>query len=380
MEESAIKSQLNLLSQPSQDASSSISQTEKGPDIVAFEVELRRLSTSAVECDFYARKDSEAKQIHTKILRSQKLFPVFQNTELAKLSVNYFLYFEFYHIAIRMLAGVYLVSWIAFGIDQLLAPILIQDGYLTEQQFFLFLIFFAGICAVIMRHLEIRRLLKSPVLEECQWTEDLFSLIVKHLPIGTTTDEINNYFNTMLDQLETPGRVKYIVILQDYKRYAQLKRKIVTLNRKLDDLNLDKSSKDETKKRLAQERVDSEKQLELLEQELIVNQHFKGKAIVVFDSIQAKEAILRHFNSNIFKRLAVFCCRQRYRSYYLKKNKIVVRAAPEPENVIFENLHYSYIERKLRVVIAYFLSSLFIIVISIVLLVDELRKQDQHWR
>ena len=51
---------------------------------------------------------------------------------------------------------------------------------------------------------------------------------------------------------------------------------------------------------------------------ILNKEFFRGKAIVVFDYIDAKLAIESHFNVNIFKKLAIFCFKGYFGDYYLR--------------------------------------------------------------
>ena len=192
---------------------------------------------SIMECSFYARRDTEARDFHTKILKSQNFFPVLKNTEFAKLSVNYLLYFEFYHMAIRMLLGIFLVSVIGYATYHIVVPLTHKEYQdIISPIIIIAFILFTSIIVVILRHSEFKRIRNNPILHQYLWTEDLFSLMVKQLPTSTTKDEIIDYFNMIVDDLQISGAVKYILVLQDYRLYIQLKTKLLTINTNLEKL------------------------------------------------------------------------------------------------------------------------------------------------
>ena len=107
--------------------------------------------------------------------------------------------------------------------------------------------------------------------------------------------------------------------------------------------------------------------------------YFSGNAIICFDSIKEREDIL-NINSNyliiyIIKLFIFFffgCCIEKNKKdkYWLRKN-IRFQLAPEPEEIIFENLEYSHsLSGYTRIFFAYFLSLIlificFLIVISL---------------
>ena len=338
MEESPSNLEQNLLLQPSQEANSetdtsdlSSSQLESDFSQPKPEPNSSNMMRSTVQCSFYARKDTEARGLHSGILRSQKIFPLFENTELAKLSVNYFLYFEFYHMAIRMLTGTLLISlagYIAYFIGICLAP----EGYESEIQPMLafFFIGFTSTLIIITRYLEINRLSKSPILYEYQWTEDLFSLLVKGLPKDATKDDVINYFNMLLDEYQVSERVKDVIMLQDYKLYMQLKRKLADINKKMIKLNRRGEGKEEKKEALAQQKMNIKAQMHTLMDELVEYSHFNGRAVVIFECIQAKEVVKMHLKTPMFQKIIISCFKNHYKNYYLRGSRIEVKSAPGP--------------------------------------------------
>ena len=56
------------------------------------------------------------KELQINMLRLIKVFPIFENQALAKFSVNYFLYLEFYHMAIRIICKMLAFATIAYTV------------------------------------------------------------------------------------------------------------------------------------------------------------------------------------------------------------------------------------------------------------------------
>ena len=120
-----------------------------------------------------------------------------------------------------------------------------------------------------------------------------------------------------------------------------------------------------------------------------INQNnFAGVAFVSFNTLKEQEDFLSQFPSNIFsyfiklikdlKYIFCFCCFKKN----LKANLDAV-AAPEPEDVIYENLEYSYIEGNFRTFIVYIISIILIgicfgIFIGINILQDKINEKAIH--
>ena len=116
--------------------------------------------------------------------------------------------------------------------------------------------------------------------------------------------------------------------------------------------------------------------------------NFAGVAFVSFNTLKEQEDFLSQFPSNIFsyflkfikdlKYIFCFCCYKKN----LKTN-LDAENAPEPEDVIYENLEYSYIEGSFRTLIVYIISVILIgicfgIFIGINMLQDHLNDKAIH--
>jgi len=71
-----------------------------------------RIPTSSMHdsSSLYSRTDPKGIELQTQALRKLKLFPIFGDQALAKFSINYFLYLEFFHMGIRTFGSL----WIFF--------------------------------------------------------------------------------------------------------------------------------------------------------------------------------------------------------------------------------------------------------------------------
>jgi hypothetical protein len=133
---------------------------------------------------------------------------------------------------------------------------------------------------------------------------------------------------------------------------------------------------------------DIEKEKEKLEQKLktLLKQtesptedNFAGVIFVTFNSIEEAEKFLENFPKTLImnillsiKNLKYFLCcclidENKKKKFFLKRN-INVDVPPEPEDVIYENLEYSFCERLTRMLLIYFISFIIIFVCFIIIL------------
>ena len=88
---------------------------------------------------------------------------------------------------------------------------------------------------------------------------------------------------------------------------------------------------------------------------------FAGAVIISFNTIKEKEEFLSHFQNNFFvhfinvagklRYFFCFCCIKKIdNSEFFQKSKIQIEEAPEPEDIIFENLEFTTKTKTYRVV------------------------------
>ena len=109
----------------------------------------------------------------------------------------------------------------------------------------------------------------------------------------------------------------------------------------------------------------------------LTKENFSGKVFVTFNTMEEKEKFLKRYPKSFIgsliislKNLKYFCCccliiKNSKKRYILQKD-IEIDEAPEPEDIIFENLHISSKERFCRIFLVYFLS---VIIIGICLII-----------
>ena len=296
--------------------------------------------------------------VQKEVLRGVTLFPIFGDQELANVSVNYFLYLEFFHMAIRIFLALLAFSSIVWGLLAIYKWQYPQDSVQADIAGFGLLIIFGGIVLRIVRLYEEKRIKDHDILTHYQWTEDLFSLRVKGISKLTTIQELTVYFNRLLFNKGVKGTVRYVVLTQDYHQYSRVKMDIKQITEKLTKPNINPK----VKETLEAKKLELETLLPQLQRKIINFEYFKGKAIIIFDSIEAKVAVQQFFNVCWLSRPLMWCFVSPFQKYYLNGQMLQVSEATEPLDLIFENLHYPRSKRFLRKVLAYTASMIIIIV------------------
>ena len=117
------------------------------------------------------------------------------------------------------------------------------------------------------------------------------------------------------------------------------------------------------------EKSDLEKKLhELLEEtKTLTEKNFSGVVFITFNSIEESEQFLKPYPKSMITsfcmniiNLKYFCCcccidKNKRKNFFLKRN-ITVEEAPEPEDIIFENLQCSSCQRFVRILFIYIFS------------------------
>ena len=127
------------------------------------------------------------------------------------------------------------------------------------------------------------------------------------------------------------------------------------------------------------EKLESKLKELLKETENLTADNFAGVVFVTFDNIKEQEKFLEPFPKNLImnvfvsiKNLKYFLCccfidKYKRKRFLLKRN-IAVDEAPEPEDVIFENLQYSSFQRFFRILLIYFISFIMIFICFVIIL------------
>ena len=139
--------------------------------------------------------------------------------------------------------------------------------------------------------------------------------------------------------------------------------------------------------KLEEEKIELENKLKelLIQTENLTEDNFAGIIFITFETMKEQEKFLDQYPKNFImnllisiKNLKYFLCRwfiskKKKNEFFLKRN-INIEVAPEPEDVIFENLQYSSFQRNLRIIFTYFLSFVIIaICLVIILLLNQIQ-------
>ena len=113
--------------------------------------------------------------------------------------------------------------------------------------------------------------------------------------------------------------------------------------------------------------------------ETLNEDNFAGAIFVTFNSIEEAEKFLKPFPKNLIMTILMNIKNLKYflfycfiddnkrKKFFLKRN-IRVNIPPEPEDIIYENLEYSFCERLTRMLLIYFISFIIIFICFIIIL------------
>ncbi len=290
-------------------------------------------------------------EFYAKAIEKIRLFPLLRDIQLQNLPLNYFLYLEFLHMSIRtftaLLIYTLLIMLIYFPLLEFVPSL--------QEQFPLFVavaayLISSGFFLRIFRERQEKKLVENNIMNNIPWSEDHFSLLLEGFPKETTKREIIAYLNDILLQQNNKGSVKHIILLQDYHEYALIKQKIRKIDKELEALRKN-TSKEKYKLELLNNKSKLAGLLGQLEVEIIHFQNFKGKALIIFDTILSKVTIQNYFtNRSILGRWT------KIRRFYYKDQRLKVSTLPEPQDLVFENIHYSTAYRSFLKILAYCIS------------------------
>ena len=160
-------------------------------------------------------------------------------------------------------------------------------------------IIFTILIGVVVRMLikkEENMLVEYSILNNLPWTEDMFSLLIDGISNRAKKEEIIFYFRGILNSLDVTGDIKDLIFIQDYSQHAHIKQAI----RHLDEQLMKKDPKEF--KASGVKLLNRKSQLAGLlgqsEAKIINFELFKGKAIIIFNNIQAKMAVLQYYNES----------------------------------------------------------------------------------
>ena len=158
--------------------------------------------------------------------------------------------------------------------------------------------------------------------------------------------------------------------LLKYTHYQEEKNKNVMKSQQcyyyspFSDLNIHICEKKKKISDIKKEKRELEKKIEdlLEERKEITMEKFAGAVIVSFNTIKEKEEFLSNIPNSLFIQIVKFICRLRYffcfccidkidnSNFVMKHLKIKIAEAPNPKDIIFENLEFTQREKTYRVV------------------------------
>ena len=338
---------------------------------LAEEDEAYRTPSFFINPVYHVKNQEENCKLAQKV-REIQLFPIFEDDQLARSSINYFLYLEFYHIAIRLFFLILMFSIIIYKL--FLLRIEFGSAVNIDRASVIFYAVGGVTLTFLLKYYlkrEERRLLDQEALYNFQWSEDLFSLLLTNIPKECTKLEIQQYLQDILqkNQASANATVRDIIFVHDYYEFTRLSKSLKSSHDKLIALQTQPSNQKIVQERrsLQQKIISLTNKLDTLQKEIQDFRHFRGKAIVIFNTIEAKALITQHFSTGKLKALLIILFKKYFSSYYLKGQRISSKEIPEPHNLLIENLHYPLRKRIWRTPLAYFASSA-VFLIAIVIL------------
>ncbi len=228
------------------------------------------------------RTDISFKDQLTKRLRQLKVFPLFGDEELSRISVNYWLYLEFFHSAIQLLGKVFAVAVIVYLLQTYVLKVTITS---IGSKFYYLYVIIMGILLVFFRLRGESKLIKDKLVFQFQWTEDLFCLLIEDIPNNTSSDELVAYFNSLLPLRITGGYVRNIILVKDYYDYTSILKRLEQLNKKLEE---DKEMNDSPRIKVENLKQKLITEISAEENRLKVSSGHHGKAIVTFNLLRTE--------------------------------------------------------------------------------------------
>ena len=116
--------------------------------------------------------------------------------------------------------------------------------------------------------------------------------------------------------------------------------------------------------RLRNRREGYDEELRPLRTQLLNYKNFRGRVILVFNFIEARTVIEKLFDVTWGKRFIISVFKRYFKDYYFRGHRMEIRVLPEPQDLIFDNLHYSKINRRIRAVLAYSLGFMLMTIVT----------------
>jgi len=272
---------------------------------------------------FVGQDDQLQKDLAT--LKKVNVFEIFPNRKLARMNVNYTLYFQFFNSAIWIFIGLYIFYFIFlyyYPICSIVFESFCHEEYFGNQS--LILILFGGILLRLLSLYQEKKLLANRDLQNIQCTEDLFSLFLEDLPHHQTQQELEEELNSILQYSGVHGNIVEMIRIQDFYAYTQQKTRLTKIHESLSQSRISLAER----VHLQKEKLQLEASFSKLEDSLLRFEQYKHKAILILSTFEAKEAIKQHLHVPWWN----------VRKYF--SQRITVGRITEPQDVIFENLCY----------------------------------------
>ena len=193
--------------------------------------------------------------------------------------------------------------------------------------------------------------------------------IIRYLHLQKNIEKNNNELYIAKNDPEQILKNINLKLSEEEKRYFYYPLDIFDLyvcpftlwekSKKITDIEKEKNKFEEEQKNL------------LKKTDNLTRDNFSGAIFIIFNSMKEKDKFLENHKKNIIisiiksiynlKYYICFCCiNSSKRKQYFLKNKMIIEQAPEPEDIIYENLEFSQIERLFRILLVYIISFIII--------------------
>ena len=287
----------------------------------------------------YKEIQSAVKENQIDNLRKVKLFPIFNDENLAKVSINYWLYLEIFNICIKLLFPLLIVISIVHGAFYFLQP----DVNVTKHAPAQIGLFITIMCLAVFQWVrQEKAALSHRYIKQYQWTENLFSFVIDNIPVKSTKEEVKKMFDGLPSMKIAKGSIKEVILIKEFSSYAKLRRKHKDLAEKIDNATTKKDLIKRSKKMEA-----LEKKLFNVETKIHDSDSHKGAAIVTFNSMFIRKLILNRLSPSVVRTI------DRYLGMLSGKKQLDERfidavEVPEPQDLIIDNISYSKLLKDFR--------------------------------
>jgi hypothetical protein len=236
--------------------------------------------------------------------------------------------------------------------------------------------FILWISILILKIIMVRK--RKQILKKCL-TVQKYSLLVKMLPKGTTTNELKEFFGQFAKLVDVNAIFDFKGSLGDLKNLAKMiiKRRKYIKNLNYPEKKLDKRETIILKKKIIKIDKKIDKEIKSIHQNLNIKpnekidlENFSNlkiiEAYITFEDFNQMQTMYKNFRKEYKKG----CCDKTPddKRYYLKGSKIQLKSPDIPSNINWENIGYSGVKRFFRVFITIIFIAILLVLSTVLVL------------